>query len=86
VAPRPHPALDRAVELLLALVHGAGRSRERLPGIRSLAAQAGVSHVTMWKAVHVLAGRGLLRTVPERQILVAGAIRTPPSLGTPRAP
>lgn len=47
-----------------------------MPGIRALAAGAGVSPVTMGKAVHVLAARGRLRTVPERQIVVV-----PPEAG-----
>jgi DNA-binding LacI/PurR family transcriptional regulator/DNA-binding transcriptional regulator YhcF (GntR family) len=34
-----------------------------------MATRAGVSPVTMWKAVHVLRGEGLVHTVPERQVL-----------------
>ncbi len=64
---RRSEAAGRARRHLLACLEQARqRGLERLPGIRRLAAEAGVAHVTMWKAVRTLADEGLLTTGPER--------------------
>lgn len=66
---RPRPAQDRAVAAVRGWI--ARDASQRLPGIRAMAARAGVSPVTMWKAVGILSREGLLQTVPERRVLVA---------------
>lgn len=65
------------------LVDARGAGSRPLPPIRALAAQARVSHVTMWKAVQVLQREGLVRTVP-RPLLLASRERAsaPPPVAT----
>ncbi|MFN8094724.1 MAG: substrate-binding domain-containing protein [Vicinamibacteria bacterium] len=81
--PRRRPAVERATAHLSALL--AERRPEyadRLPGIRALAAAAGVSHVTMWKAVQSLKRSGVVQTAPERKIF-AGPVPPPPQTPSP---
>lgn len=49
-----------------------GFTAGRLPSIQELARRYGVSTLTMWKAVHLLADRGLLHCSHGRRIRVAG--------------
>ncbi len=80
--PRRRPAVERATAHLTTLI--AERRPEhatRLPGIRELAAAAGVSHVTMWKAVQGLKRSGVVGTAPEKKIFT-GPVPPPP----PRPP
>lgn len=57
------PAVERAIEHLRPLLSdSAGTPARRLPPIRDLAALAGVSYVSMWRAVRHLRERGILST------------------------
>lgn len=77
--PRSRPALERARDYLLGLLAQRRPDHaQRLPGIRELAAAAGVSHVTMWKAVQTLKQEGAVQTAPERKIF-AGPLEPPPA-------
>jgi DNA-binding transcriptional regulator YhcF (GntR family) len=85
-SPRGRPAIERARDYLLGLL---GERRpdhtQRLPGIRELAAAAGVSHVTMWKAVQTLKQEGVVQTAPERMIFAGPAEPPPPRPPQPAA-
>ncbi len=88
---RPTPALDRAVDHLRRCIGRMAQSGEHtLPGIRTLARQAKVSLVTMWKAVQVLRQRGVLRTVSQGRVLVGDAAAdidtVPPAPRRPSVP
>ncbi|MBD3239533.1 MAG: GntR family transcriptional regulator [Chitinivibrionales bacterium] len=57
------PAVNKALRFLDDRVHRAAANHDpRLPPIRQLASEAGVSYVSMWKAVRALAERGRLVT------------------------
>ena len=63
--------LEETVEALKALaVDPAWRARGFLPGLRDMARMAGCSHYTMWKAVKILEGRGMLEVRPGRRIRI----------------
>ncbi|MBD3244177.1 MAG: GntR family transcriptional regulator [Chitinivibrionales bacterium] len=78
---RKSPALGRAVAFLRARI--AGNEGERLPGLRRLCGDAGVSLVTMHKAVAVLEREGLVRAVRGRGIEVVGVNAVPESVIQP---
>jgi DNA-binding transcriptional regulator YhcF (GntR family) len=63
--------LEETVETIKALSEDpAWRSRGYLPGLRDMARMAGCSHYTMWKAVKILEGKGLLEVRPGRRIRI----------------
>lgn len=63
--------LEETVETIKALAADpAWRSRGYLPGLRDMARMAGCSHYTMWKAVKILEGRGILEVRPGRRIRI----------------
>jgi DNA-binding GntR family transcriptional regulator len=67
--PRPAPALEAAlsyVRHMVEEVHAHGRSR--LPSTRRMACEAGVSVVTMNRAVKLLQSEGLVQASPGRGI------------------
>jgi DNA-binding LacI/PurR family transcriptional regulator/DNA-binding transcriptional regulator YhcF (GntR family) len=68
---RSTPAVDRAVQYIRSVLAAGGVSR--LPPVRVLACQAGVSYVTMVRAVRRLVGEGRLVAVQGRGTVVAGA-------------
>jgi DNA-binding LacI/PurR family transcriptional regulator/DNA-binding transcriptional regulator YhcF (GntR family) len=71
-SPRPRPAFERALSQLRALAAEARAGDGRpLPAIRVLAFRAGVSPLTMWKAVRRLSTEGVLQTVPRAQVRAA---------------
>lgn len=76
--PRVSPAFDRAMAWLRRfLEEGRVRPGGQLPGVKSLAAEAGVSHVVMLKAVRSLAGDGVLRVRPGAGTVYVGRGRAP---------
>jgi len=65
-------ALHKALEWLGGCVAGArARADLRLPNVKTLASQAGVSPKTMWKALRALGGRGVLTVIPGGGTFVA---------------
>ena len=63
--------LEETVEAIKALIADpAWKSRGYLPGLRDMARLTGCSHYTMWKAVKVLEGQGLLEVRPGRRIRI----------------
>lgn len=66
IVSRSSPALSRAVRFLCS--RAAAAAGERLPGLRSLCREAGVSLVTMHKAAAVLQREGVVRVVQGRGI------------------
>jgi DNA-binding LacI/PurR family transcriptional regulator/DNA-binding transcriptional regulator YhcF (GntR family) len=53
------PGIERALQYLAdACASALGSCQPRLPALRSMAREAGVSNFTMWKAVHRLADKG----------------------------
>jgi DNA-binding transcriptional regulator YhcF (GntR family) len=71
------PALDRATVVLQQLVsEGRLRGDRRLPTIRSLGRSAGVSYVTMWKAVDAERRRGVLTTNHRTGISIVSPMTT----------
>lgn len=71
------PALEKALRYLADQMHGARADRNaRLPPIRRLASEAGVSYVSMWKAVRQLADEGRLVTNHRTGVRVAAPAPT----------
>jgi DNA-binding LacI/PurR family transcriptional regulator/DNA-binding transcriptional regulator YhcF (GntR family) len=80
---RSRPAQSAADALLHKLVaQQRGGTNARLPVVRDLAAMAGVSYVTMWKAVRELRDAGAIRTNHRTGITVTGVS---PAVGSPAA-
>jgi DNA-binding LacI/PurR family transcriptional regulator/DNA-binding transcriptional regulator YhcF (GntR family) len=77
-----YPALSQAVNFFRELVSSTPRGT-RLSSIRSIAAKAGVSNMTMWKAVEILRTQGAVRVVKGQGITTAGP---PPVSNTPQTP
>ena len=71
---RPPDSLDHALTFVRAEIDAAhAQGQERLPSLRQLSRQAGVSQTTMLKAVGLLRDQGVLRTVTRRGTLLTGA-------------
>lgn len=63
------PALDKALAFLTGSIrNGSIRKGVRLPPIQQLSSRAGVSYVTMWKAVNVLVEKQILTGFHARHI------------------
>lgn len=88
------PAQDTAARFVARSIEAQRReNRSALPGIRSLAGQAGVSYVSMWHAVRTFVDRGILVVRQGRGIEIAGmrsdprdAARIPRSAPRPARP
>lgn len=74
----PH-ALNRAIEYLYAAVRSVSPAGGSLPSYRRMAAEAGVSLVTMSKAVGILRRQGLLTTSHRHGTRPAAAVTGPPT-------
>ncbi len=72
---QPSAALRHAAQSLAQRV-AATPVGERLPPVSVLAADCGVSYVTMWKALDQLRREGLLQARPRRGIVVVGQPRS----------
>jgi len=74
------PGIEKAVEFLTKY-HASHPSEGRMPPIRTLAQQAGVSFVTMWKAVGTMkASGGMTRLLPPQTQTISP--ETGPSIQT----
>ncbi len=83
------PALNKALHYLAARIQRARVARDpQLPPIRQLAAEAGVSYVSMWKAVRRLADDGRIVTNHRTGVRLPASVapsRSPPR-GVPGPP
>ncbi len=69
---RPSPVLEHAVDTLRLLIERSRRTAERtVPGVRGLAAVAGVSYVTAARAVARLVREGVLTVRPGRRTVLS---------------
>jgi DNA-binding FadR family transcriptional regulator len=75
--PRPASASTPGVARALAYLQGliqdpAWQARGQLPGVRALARLSGFSHFTLWKALRLAAGSGLVLVEPGRRPRLRG--------------
>ncbi|MBD3241409.1 MAG: GntR family transcriptional regulator, partial [Chitinivibrionales bacterium] len=76
------PAVSKAIAFLRD--RAASHQARRLPSVRVLSREAGVSHVSMLKAAHALAAEGVLEIVKGQGLSITGATDAPPPRTGPK--